>query len=262
MTVQQGLGKTSRTDLWWVQPTAVFLGLSGFIVYATWAVFQGVNYYHGAYLSPFYSPELFGNSPHSVFGPKPGWWPAIIPFSPALLVAWAPAGLRFTCYYYRGAYYKSFWASPPSCAVAGLKKKKYRGENLFPLIMQNSHRYFLYLAIIFVLILAYDAFAAFWFVDAATGEKSFGMGVGSLVLLINVILLGGYTFGCHSFRHLVGGIRDKLSSSPIQKKAYDCASCLNRQHMGWAWVSLFWVAFTDVYIRFCAMGIITDVRFF
>jgi hypothetical protein len=30
--------------------------------------------------------------------------------------------------------------------------------------------------------------------------------------------------------------------------------------MLWAWMSLFWVAFSDVYVRLCAMGIITDWR--
>ena len=49
-----------RRDLWWVQPLVVFLGLSTFVVYATWAAFQGEHYTSGPYLSPFYSPEIFG----------------------------------------------------------------------------------------------------------------------------------------------------------------------------------------------------------
>jgi hypothetical protein len=40
---------------------AVFLGLSAFIVYSTWAAMQGPHYRFGPYLSPFYSPELFGD---------------------------------------------------------------------------------------------------------------------------------------------------------------------------------------------------------
>ena len=123
-----------------------------FIVYATWAAFQGNHFEFGPYLSPFYSPLLFGDSPHAWFGPKPGWWPGALPFSAALLILWAPGGFRFTCYYYRGAYYKSFWADPPGCTV-GEPRKKYLGERSFPLVLQNVHRYFLYLGLIFIVIL-------------------------------------------------------------------------------------------------------------
>jgi hypothetical protein len=254
-------GQTMRPDAWWAQPALVFLGLGTFVVYSTWAAFQGAHYYSGPYLSPFYSPEIFGSSPHSLFGPKPGCWPGWLPFSPALLILWAPGGFRFTCYYYRGAYYKSFWGDPPSCSV-GEPRKVYRGENSFPLIMQNVHRYFMYVALVFIVILASDVWKALWFTDAATGQVSFGVGVGTLVLAINVVLLGGYTCGCHSLRHLVGGFLDQFSKSPARHRAYDCVSCLNRRHMTWAWMSLFWVGFTDLYVRLCSMGVWTDWRIF
>ncbi|MBT8484666.1 MAG: succinate dehydrogenase [Phycisphaerae bacterium] len=257
----QGFGATSRRDAWWAQPLLVFLGLSAFVVYSTWAAFQGVEYHfsgRGAnYLSPFYSPELFGDSPHAWFGPKPTWYPTWLPWSPALLILWAPAGFRFTCYYYRGAYYKAFWADPPNCAV-GEPRSGYRGEHTFPLILQNIHRYFFYLALLFIVILSYDAWRGFWFADADGGER-LGVRLGSIVLLVNVILLSGYTLGCHSLRHLVGGGLDRLSGRPVRKKTYDCVSCLNRGHMRWAWASLFWVGFTDFYVRMCAKGVFTDV---
>ncbi len=254
-------GQTMRTDSWWAQPLLVFLGLSTFIVYSTWAAFQGRHYYFGPYLSPFYSPEIFGASPHSLFGPKPGWWPGWLPFSPALLILWAPGGFRLTCYYYRGAYYKAFWADPPSCTVSE-PRKRYLGENSFPLIMQNVHRYFMYVALVFILILTSDVWKALWFTEAATGKTSFGMGVGTIVLGINVVLLGGYTLGCHSLRHLVGGALDQLSRSPTRHCTYQCVSCLNRRHMLLAWMSLFWVGFTDLYVRLCSMGIWKDWRIF
>src|SRR5258707_14008691 len=92
-----------RSDVWWTQPLLVFLGLGTFIVYSTWAAFQVAHYLFGNYISPFYSPEIVGDSPHSWFGPKPSWWPAWLLFSPALLILWAPGGFRLTCYYYRGA---------------------------------------------------------------------------------------------------------------------------------------------------------------
>ena len=167
---------------------------------------------------------------------------------------------QLTCYYYRGAYYKAFWADPPNCAVGELRES-YLGERSFPLIIQNVHRYFLYLALVFIMILAYDAWKGLWFPDPVTGITSFGIGVGSLVLILNVTLLGGYTFGCHSLRHLVGGRVDKLSHmNRLRQSTYDCVSCLNQRHMLWAWMSLVWVGFTDLYIRMCAMGAWTDFR--
>src|SRR5215471_7003815 len=246
-------GATMRRDAWWAQPAVVFVGLSTFIVYSTWAALQGNHYYSGPYLSPFYSPELFGASPYSLFGPKPGWWPGWLPFSPALLILWAPGIFRVTCYYYRGAYYKAFWADPPSCTV-GEPRASYLGERSFPLILQNVHRYFLYLALVFLIILARDVWNAFWF------NGRFGMGLGTLVLLTNLVLLSCYTFSCHSLRHLVGGFRDRLTGAPARRRIYDCVSCLNRSHMLFAWCSLFTVAFSDLYVRLCSMGVWTDWR--
>jgi hypothetical protein len=251
-------GETMRTDAWWASPAAIFLLFSGFIVYSTWAALQGTHYSYGPYLSPFYSPELFGSSPHALLGPKPGWWPAWLLFSPAMLILWAPGGFRFTCYYYRGAYYKSFWADPPACAV-GEPRSSYLGERHFPLILQNVHRYFMYLAVLFLLILLHDVWDALWFTDAA-GHVTFGIGVGTIVLATNVVLLGGYTLGCHSLRHLVGGVLDRISERPVRRAMYDCASCFNRYHMQWARLSLVMVAFADLYIRLCSMGIWTDWR--
>jgi hypothetical protein len=252
-------GETLRRDAWWVQPAVTFLVLGAFVVYTTWAAFQGAHYAYGNYLSPLYSPLLFGEPPHAWFGPKPGWWPGALPFSAALLILWAPGGFRLTCYYYRGAYYKAFWADPPACAV-GEPRKKYRGENSFPLVIQNVHRYFMYLAMPFLLILAHDAWKAMWFTDAATGRTTFGIGVGTLVLTANVVLLGGYALGCHALRHVVGGYLDRLSRYPADKLAYDCVSCLNRGHQKWAWASLVFVGFADLYVRMCSMGIWHDWR--
>jgi hypothetical protein len=257
--IRRGFGETMRRDWWWVQPAVVLTLLSTFIIYATWAAFQGRHYTYGPYLSPFYSPELFGDSPHAWFGPKPGWWPGWLVFSPALLILPFPGLFRVTCYYYRGAYYKAFWADPPACAV-GEPRTRYRGEASFPLIVQNIHRYFLYVALFFLLVLSYDVYQALWFTDPVTGRTELGIGLGTLVLAANVILLGGYTLGCHSMRHISGGYLDRLSLSPVRQRAYDCSSCLNRAHMRWAWASLFSVAFADLYVRFCSMGIWSDWR--
>jgi hypothetical protein len=258
---QQGFGKTMRRDAWWAQPLVTFAVLGAFVVYATWAALQGNHYEYGPYLSPFYSPLFFGDSPHSWFGPwaRPGWWPAFVPFSAALLILWAPGGFRVTCYYYRGAYYKAFWADPPSCAV-GEPRKKYLGEQSFPLILQNIHRYFLYLALAFLFVLAYDVWVAMWWPADATNQRQFGIGIGTLVLAVNLVLLSSYTLGCHSLRHLVGGRLDQFSKHPAQTKLYEAACKFNCNHSRWAWASLFSVALADVYVRLCSMGIITDWR--
>lgn len=274
---QRSFGQTERKDRWWLQPLLVFLGLGAFIVYSTWAAMQGAHYAAGAYLSPMYSPLLWeasgqAASGHSWFGAWPGWMPAVVlglPITPAFLILWAPGGFRFTCYYYRGAYYKAFWADPISCSV-GEPRKKYLGERSFPLILQNIHRYFLYVAIVFIGLLSYDAWLAMWHAPEGveyaaaveTGTLQFGFGIGTLVLIINPILLGGYTFGCHSLRHLLGGKHDSFDKAACGKKMYDGVSCLNRKHMLFAWLSLFWVGFTDFYVRMVSMGHWTDLRLF
>jgi hypothetical protein len=274
---QRGFGETTRPDNWWLQPLAVFLGFSAFIVYSTWAAFQGVadlnatkqsgqmvcHYWFGGnganYLSPFFSPEFLGVSPHSIgkASDLPSWWK--LPFSPAFLILWIPAGFRFTCYYYRGAYYKAFWADPINCAV-GEPRKTYLGERYFPLVIQNVHRYFFYLAFLFILLLSHDAWKAMWFTDA-TGAKHFGIGLGTVVMILNAFFLAMYTFGCHSFRHLSGGFLDSKSAAPTCAKIYDGVTCLNNKHMMWAWISLFWVGFTDVYIRFLAAHVDFVIKF-
>lgn len=256
--LHRGFGETTRRDTWWLQPLVVFTLLTAFVVYATWAAFQNAHYTFGPYLSPFYSPVIFGDSPYAWFGPKPAWWPGLLPFSPALIILPFPGLFRVTCYYYRGAYYKAFWADPPSCSV-GEPRNTYLGERYFPLIVQNVHRYFLYIAVIFLFILGHDVWDALWFTDAS-GAVHFGIGVGTLVLALNVVLLTCYTLGCHSMRHIVGGFVDRLSGHPVRKVAYDCSSCLNRWHPRWAWMSLFGVAFADLYVRLCSMGIWHDWR--
>jgi len=270
-------GCTLRKDSWWAGPTATFLGLLFFVVYSTWAAFQGEHYYHEPYLSPFYSPVVYtqtehegpegqtlaveGSAPehHAWLGQKPEWWPAPIPFSPAFLILIFPGAFRFTCYYYRKAYYRSFIGTPVACAVTpaplGFSPTGvYQGETRL-LLFQNLHRYALYFALIFIVILYYDAFIAL-----SHAEHGFGIGVGTLVLFVNATLLAGYTFGCHSFRHLVGGGVDDFSRSPMRHALWRGVSWLNARHMHFAWLSLFWVGFSDFYVRVVSMGVIPDLN--
>jgi len=203
------------------------------------------------YLSPFYSPDL-----ETLFGLS-------LPFSYAFLVLWAPLGLRATCYYYRKAYYRSLWLSPPACAVRG-PHKRYGGEARFPLVAQNVHRYFLYFATIVLGFLWYDAGRAFTF-DTPGGGTEFGVGLGSLVLLANVIALSAFTFGCNSLRHLVGGNLDCFScsaSTRARHKTWLGVRVLNLRHKEWAWISLFIVVAADLYVRLASYGVFDDPRIF
>jgi hypothetical protein len=172
------------------------------------------------------------------------------------LILGGPLGFRATCYYYRKAYYRAFFLDPPACATPE-RKRGYTGETRFPFILQNVHRYFLYLAVVFLGFLWHDAIAAFFFPDGV------GVGVGTLVLLINVILLSLYLFSCHSLRHLFGGRLDCFSCARAGATRYFTwkgLSLLNQRHMLFAWVSLFSVGLADFYIRLVASGAIKDLR--
>ena len=232
--------------------------LSTFLVYSTWAAFQGDHYTSGPYLSPFYSPEVFGTSTHSWFGPPPASWPRGCRF-PRRCSSCRSRVCSDDLYYYRGAYYKAFWADPPSCTV-GEPRSSYLGESSFPLVLQNFHRYALFLSLAVLFILYADVWKALWFTNPSTGTVSFGVGVGTLVLATNCVLFSAYLFGCHSLRHVVGGCVDQVSRAPLGLRAYSCVSCLNRKHMVWAWCSLFTVGFSDLYVRLCSMGVWPDFR--
>ncbi len=245
--------RTLRGDRWWVIPAAYGATLLVVGLYLLYAVFINNNYYWEPYISPMYSPCLTGNC----VGGGWGWFPSIDPVTPALIVIIFPAGLRATCYYYRKAYYRSFFLSPPACAVAE-PAKRYKGESRFPLVVQNVHRYFFYITLVFNAILTYDAVIAFRDHQGSWGHA----GLGTLVLVINAILLWAYNASCHSCRHAVGGRLRHFSKHPVRYKLWSQATRLNARHGQIAWASLVWVALTDLYIRLVASGTIIDPRFF
>jgi hypothetical protein len=249
-----------RQDAWWALPVTVVIVLGSFIVYSTWAAMQNAYYWAPPYLSPFYSPCLSAKCLHVTFGyglPDISL-PIIGILSPAFLILGGPGLFRLTCYYYRKAYYRSFWLAPAACAVRDAKTG-YTGETRFPLILQNFHRYTWYVAVIFIVLLTWDAILAFRF-PVPGGGVTFGIGVGTLVMWINVILLAGYTFSCHSCRHVCGGHVDMFSRAPGRYRVWHVFTRLNERHPVFAWLSLFSVGLTDLYIRLVAMGIIRDLR--
>jgi hypothetical protein len=244
-------GATLRQDAWWVGPVLTVVVLLGFIVYATIRAFEGTSYEWRAYLSPFYSP-FFDVSWAKAWGF--GF------FTPAMLILPGPASFRFTCYYYRKAYYRAFAWDPPACAVAERSATHdYKGETRL-LLFQNLHRYAMYVALVFLVVLWKDAIVA-----VIGWPDGVHVGVGTLVMFVNVVLLSGYTFGCHSFRHFIGGgvnSYSKASLGGMRHGLWKLVTVLNERHQALAWASLFSVALTDLYIRAVATGAITDVRLF
>lgn len=248
--------KHLRTDKWWIQPAITVAVLVSFIIYATIRAFQNNYYFAEPLISPFYSPCLAQSCVDgaSLFGQPIGAWWVI---SPALLILIFPLGFRMTCYYYRKAYFRSFWLSPPGCAVAE-PHKSYSGETKAPLIINNIHRYFFYAGLVFNFILTYDAILAF-----RDEHKNWGhMSVGTVVLLLNATFLWLYSLSCHSCRHAVGGRLRHFSKHPFRYKLWTGVSRLNPHHAKFAWISLFGVALADLYVMLVASGTITNVYFF
>ena len=252
--------RTLRTDCWWLQPLIIVAVLISFIIYATFRAFENKYYFAEPLISPFYSPCLSTACVEGAahFGTPIG---AVTIFgfliSPALFILIFPLGFRLTCYYYRKSYYRSFWMSPPACAVAE-PHSKYTGETRAPLILQNGHRWFFYAGLVFNVILTYDAIIAFKNPEGEWGHMS----VGTLVLLLNAAMLWLYSASCHTCRHTIGGRLKNFSKHPIRYKLWSWVSVLNHSHPTYAWISLFVVAFTDFYIRLVATGTITNFYFF
>ena len=239
-----GFAVTQRRDAWWIAPLSQGFFLAVLIGYANWAALQGTNYQVGGYLSPLYSPLIIVD-----------WFP----LPPSFLVLLPPVLFRATCYYYRKAYYRSYLMDPPACAVGELRGKSYRGETAFPLILQNLHRY------LFLITLCYLPFLWSDVVHSTIFDGSFGVGVGTLVILANTSALTLYSFSCHSARHLIGGNIDCFSCSAFNRtrhQAWKGTSRLNEHHMLFAWASFFTVCLADLYVRSVASGVVTDIRLF
>ena len=262
LPMKRGFGKTDRMDDWWKGPTAMAAYLGIMIVYSTWRGFMEADFWifeefgrsagnqtmaiesQGSHiLSPLFSPLIYPDEASWV--PEELWW-----MSPAMFILIFPAGFRGTCYYYRKAYYRAFFQQPTGCAVSK-PWNEYSGETGL-LLVQNLHRYFMYVALIYLPILSYDVWLSVNF--HGTDVHAYGVSIGSLVLLINLILLTGYTFGCHAFRHIVGGSANHWTGSPMKRLKYRVwrfSTSLNERHKDWALYSLFWVMFTDFYIYAC-----------
>jgi hypothetical protein len=240
--VTPGVAARLRRDApWWLLPVTVVTVLGSFIGYSVWVATIGTGEAVNApFLSPFYSPT---------------WLAGHFPVFPAFFCLLVPIGFRATCYYYRKAYHRSFLLDPPACAVTELRHREYHGESRFPFILNNLHRFTMYLAVAYIFILGYDA------VNAFSQAGRLYLGIGTLIMAANVVLLAGYTFSCHSLRHLVGGGIDCFSCVRFGRQRHATwrfITGLNQNHPNWAWLSLFSVAGVDIYIRMINAGWFLD----
>ncbi|TDD33806.1 hypothetical protein E1287_18395 [Actinomadura sp. KC06] len=259
--------RTLRKDNWRLYPVTTFVIFTAWVVYATVRAFWGSAFYvpEFHYLTPFYSPcfnEICNNvtvnghtgnaAEFGTFLPEStrGWIPFAAISLPFLLL------FRLTCYYYRKAYYRSFWASPSACAVKE-PHGKYTGERRFPLIGQNLHRYFWLAAVLISLVNTYDAILAFHGKDGG-----FGIGLGTLILVANVVLLWLYTLSCHSCRHIVGGRLKNFSKHPFRYRMWGWVSKINERHGMYALITLGSLVVADLYVALVASETISDLRIF
>ena len=266
LPMKKGLGQTDRTDGWWKGPTAMAAYLGFMLAYATWRGFMEADFWifsefglsggaghdngtmsienNGNHvLSPLISPLIIPG--------ENSWVPTQLQWmSPAMFILIFPAGFRGTCYYYRKAYYRAFFQQPTGCAVSK-PWNEYAGETKL-LVVQNLHRYFMYAALAYLPILTYDVWLSINF--HSVDSHTYGVTIGSIVLMLNVLLLSGYTLGCHAFRHVIGGGSNDWTSTKwkrFQHKLWIFSTKLNEHHKDWALYSLFWVMFADFYIWAC-----------
>ncbi|GAA4326480.1 hypothetical protein AB0C84_19530 [Actinomadura sp. NPDC048955] len=259
--------RTLRKDNWRLYPVTTFVIFTAWVVYATVRAFWGsafyVPQYH--YLTPFYSPCLNEICNNVTVDGHTGDAAEFGTFLPAATRGWIPFAaislpflllFRLTCYYYRKAYYRSFWASPSACAVRE-PHGKYTGERRFPLIGQNLHRYFWLAAFAISLINTWDAVRAFHGKDGG-----FGIGLGTVILVANVVLLWLYTLSCHSCRHIVGGRLKNFSKHPFRYRMWGWVSKINQRHGMYALITLGSLVAADLYVALVASGTISDLRIF
>jgi len=204
---------------------------------------RGQHYFfHGPagqnYLSPFYSP-LFYDTPTPSFtakthsfhawstGARPAGGPPSSPSSPPCSSSGLPAGFRFTCYGFRGHYYKGLWATPQlRRRRARLPRQRLPRRNASGPCSSRTHRYFLYVIILLLLVKFYDTYEMLWFFDNPKtpdpAHRHFGLGLGSLVLAAEPILLTLYVGGCHS--SATSSPAARMSSAPASTASVTTAS--------------------------------------
>ena len=245
LPVINGLGRTNRIDKWWSQPFLMGFSLTLAMIYTFWRLIiydTGIYYEQDGsiVMSPLFSPNILE---WNIFGlstwDHPSWVNA------AILIIWIPFGFRGTCYYMRRVYYRSFFVSPAACWVdePEINKKHSKGEKgVF--ILNNLHRYFLYAAMIIILIKWWDV------THTLTFNEGYGFSLGTFVMGIEAFLLTMYVTSCHALRHLAGGVLDRWTTgiSKIRGYLFGKLSIANRSHGFWFWISLAFVFIGDLWV--------------
>ena len=216
----RGFPKTLRTDTWWLEPALVAVSLAVFFGWLTISIFlEGWAYEIGPYLSPVYEPKLW-ESEH---------WYA----SPAFVVLLGPVPFRATCYYYRRAYYRSFFLSPPACAVGDVAEDV-QGRIAVPVHRpEPAPAVHVRRAAVHPhpLVGAAHSFYNRGLPRARTKAGASASARSSSC--VNAFLLMMYTFSCHSLRHFVGGGLNCFSCTKwtrTRKRVWDYVTAWNAHH--------------------------------
>jgi len=183
-------------------------------------------------------------------------------YSPTVLVLPFIALFRLSCYAYRKDYHRHVFKHPMACLNderMDSSKRKYSGETGF-FALNNFHRYFFYIGLAILPFFYYDFYTSMFYQGGF-----FIFRIGSILILLNALLLTFWTISCHAFRHLIGGSVDCyscLSHGSGIKKLFNGQSFLNMYHEQFAFVSLLVVVAVDLYIRALVAGWPVDFTFF
>jgi hypothetical protein len=259
-----GFARTTRVDYWWLAPASTAIGLIIFFGYltfrafnATYVWFESVHQPHGG--APFFTPV--SGYPGSV--PLDHAWFGNVSLVVAAVSSAVTGILRAGA---RHCFPSHLLLLPRRVLQGGVHEAtELRGGRVtFRLsrrtraapVSESAPLHALWRSLPHRLPVVGGPGAFF-------KQGHFGIGVGTVVMVMNAALLTGYTFGCHSWRHLIGGQLDCFTCeqrSVASIRHVEGSTWLNERHMAFAWFCLVWVAFTDFYIYLVSSGTIRDLN--
>ena len=153
----------------------------------------------------------------------------LIPFwnySPALLILIFPLGFRLTCYYYRKAYYRSFWL-----VAAGLRRgrRPRQLQRRDPVPADPPEHPPLLLLDPADLQLHPHLRRHRW--PSASRASASASASARWSSCVNAVFLWLYTLSCHACRHFCGGQVKQFSKHPVRYRLWKLVTPLNARHM-------------------------------